>query len=136
MTGTCNCCGRTGEGMHATSAGPAGFELRVVVCDDAAACFALWRSLDVGSGTMARIVITGHDARDIADRVRTSGRLRPWWTEVQCMDECEHGCKLYVRTRGAVTQYQLCHSTIYGCALGRDKATRDVPVSVRPAVRS
>ena len=47
MTGTCNCCGRTGEGMHATYAGPDGFRLRLVVCDDVWTCWALRKPLAV-----------------------------------------------------------------------------------------
>lgn len=84
--------------------------------------------------TAPRLTITGSDAREIDRHVRIY--VRPErrcgsFTEVQGMNECRHGCKLHVRQRGAVRQYALLHSATYGCALGRDEATRIVPVSVR-----
>lgn len=80
------------------------------------------------------INIIGHAAREIDQHVRAYVQRHAghWWTEVQGMRECNHGCKLYVRQRGAVRQYALIHSVSYGCVLGRDESTRTVPVSVRP----
>ncbi len=83
----------------------------------------------------ARLTITGDAAREIRSHV--NHYIRPLggsWVEVQSMRECQHGCKLHVRQRGAVRQYALLHYAGYGCKLGRDEATRTVPVSVRPAV--
>lgn len=85
---------------------------------------------DVASPALIRI--TGSEARDIAQHVRAYVRPGRSWSEVQVMRECAYGCKLYVRRQGAVTQYRLIHSATYGCHLGRDKATREVPVSVAP----
>lgn len=79
-----------------------------------------------------RIRIIAADARDIARHVATYIRPTNNWSEVQVMRECQHGCKLHVRRRGAVLQYALHHSATYGCQLGRDEATRIVPVSVAP----
>ena len=81
------------------------------------------------------IRIVGDAARDISLHVRaTLARYlsAQFWTEVQAMSECRHGCKLYVRRRGAVLQYRLIHSASYGCSLGWDDATRMVLVSVAP----
>lgn len=74
--------------------------------------------------------ITGPAAADITRRVAAYIRPRRSWTEVQVMSECAHGCKLYARKNGCVTQFRLFHSATYGCRLGRDKSTREVPVSV------
>lgn len=84
--------------------------------------------------TTSPIIITGSVAHELDRHVRTYvlRHAGTWWTEVQVMRECDHGCKLHVRRRGAVRQYALIHYTGYGCALGRDEATRIVPVSVRP----
>lgn len=80
------------------------------------------------------INITGHAAREIDQHVRAYVHRHAgnWWTEVQSMNECRHGCKLYVRKRGAVRQYILIHSTSYGCVLGSNADTRTVKVSIRP----
>lgn len=82
--------------------------------------------------TTRRIRIVATDARDIARHVATYVRPTATWSEVQVMRECKYGCKLHVRRRGAVLQYALHHSSIYGCQLGRDEATRVVPVSIAP----
>lgn len=79
----------------------------------------------------ARIRITGAEAREIAQHVRAYVRPGTSWSEVQVMRECAHGCKLYVRLVHGVPEYRLIHSATYGCALGRDAATREVPVTVR-----
>lgn len=83
----------------------------------------------------ARLTITGDDAREIRSHVNHYIRpvLGSQWVEVQSMRECQHGCKLHVRQRGAVRQYALLHYAGYGCILGRDETTRVVPVSVRTA---
>lgn len=80
-----------------------------------------------------RIVIAGREAREISQHVHAYVlRHGVGWHEVQGMRECAYGCKLYVRQRGAVLEYQLFHSTSYGCQLGKDDATRTARVSVRP----
>lgn len=78
------------------------------------------------------IRIVGTEAADIARHVATYVQPGRSWSEVQGMRECDHGCKLYVRKQGAVLQYRLIHSVAYGCALGCDAATAEVPVSVAP----
>lgn len=78
-----------------------------------------------------RIRITGRAAADIARHVARDPHYR-FWTEVQGMNECNHGCKLYARRRGCVTQYELFHSKSYGCDLGRNPETTRIPVSVAP----
>lgn len=83
---------------------------------------------------VSTITLTGRTAREIDQHVTVYVRPRSWWSEVQGMSECAHGCKLHVRQRGAVRQYALLHSASYGCALGRDESTREVRVSVRPRV--
>lgn len=89
------------------------------------------------STTAARqIRIVGAEAREIAQHVATYVRPTNSWSEVQVMRECRYGCKLHVRQRGAVRQYALHHSTVYGCQLGRDEATRMVPVSVAPKAKA
>lgn len=82
-----------------------------------------------------KIQIVWEQAKAIADHVRVYVKPGRWWAEVQVMRECDHGCKLYVRRRGAVLQYGLFHSVTYGCPLGRDKETQFVPVSVAPKFR-
>lgn len=79
-----------------------------------------------------RIVITGRSAQEITNGPWGLPRLGKSWTEVQGMHECNHGCKLYGRRRGCVNEFMLMHSASYGCQLGRDETTRDVPVSIRP----
>jgi hypothetical protein len=86
-----------------------------------------------GDAQPRRIVISGHAAWDIDRHVTVYVKPYRSWQEVQGMDECKHGCKLHVRQRGAIRQYALIHYSGYGCALGRDEATRTVPVSIRPA---
>ena len=81
----------------------------------------------------ARIRITGAEAREIVQHVRAYIRPGRYWSEVQGMNECKHGCKLYVRKLGCVTQYRLVHAFTYGCALGMSNLTRYVPVSVVPS---
>lgn len=81
--------------------------------------------------TAKRIRIIGREAADIARHVNSDCRYT-FWTEVQVMRECKHGCKLYARRRGCVTQYELFHSKAYGCDLGRNPETSHIPVSVAP----
>lgn len=78
-----------------------------------------------------RIRIIGREAADIARHVASDPRYKHW-TEVQVMRECKHGCKLYARRRGCVTQYELFHSKAYGCDLGRHPDTSHIPVTVAP----
>lgn len=73
------------------------------------------------------LAITGSKARELHSHVTTYVKPNRWWTEVQGMDECRHGCKLFVRRQGAVLRYALIHSRSYGCELG----ATPVPVSVR-----
>lgn len=82
--------------------------------------------------TAKRIRIIGREAADIASHVSAYVKPGNNWAEVQVLRECNHGCKLYVRRRGCVDQYQLWHSTAYGCRLGASDATRAVPVSIAP----
>lgn len=82
-----------------------------------------------------RIRIVGREAAEIVRRVNRDPHYK-WWTEVQGMRECKHGCKLYARRRGCVTQFMLFHSTAYGCALGSDAKTKQVPVSVLPKAKA
>jgi hypothetical protein len=80
--------------------------------------------------------ITGAEAREligfVVTYVKPVNRTFAAWFEVQVMRECAHGCKLYVRENSAgELVFQLAHSALYGCALGRgDKYTRTVPVIV------
>lgn len=79
------------------------------------------------------ITIVGKDAADIARRVASP--IYRNWTEVKVMDECRHGCKLYARRRGCVTQYELVHFKSYGCDLSRSPETARVKVSVAPKAK-
>ena len=79
----------------------------------------------------AKLRITGREAADIASHARHVVRTH-FWTEIQGMRECNHGCKLHARKRGAVMQYALIHYSGYGCQLGRDEATAYVSVSIAP----
>lgn len=88
----------------------------------------------VNTTAARRILITGREAADIARRVNRNPHFKHW-SEVQDMSECRHGCKLYARRRGCVTQYELFHNKSYGCDLGRNPETRRVPVSVAPKAR-
>lgn len=81
--------------------------------------------------TQTRLAITGLSARELRSHVLTYVKPGKTWQEVQTMNECRHGCKLYARQSGAVLQWQIWHSASYGCALGRHDDTRTVPVSVR-----
>ncbi|GHH57920.1 hypothetical protein [Lentzea cavernae] len=83
-----------------------------------------------------KIRIVADAAREIAQHVTTYVRPTSGWSEVQVMRECRHGCKLHVRRRGAILQYALHHGAAYGCQLGRDEATRVVPVSVAPKAKA
>ncbi|ANZ35313.1 hypothetical protein BBK82_03660 [Lentzea guizhouensis] len=83
--------------------------------------------------TAKRIRIIGREAADIAHHVTVYVRPTSTWSEVQGMRECAHGCKLYVRRKGCVTQYALIHSEVYGCVLGRNLETKTVPVTVASA---
>ena len=83
--------------------------------------------------------ITGATAADIARTAAFALRNTTLWTEVAAVDSlddqdhnCGHGCKIYARRQGAVTQYALIHSATYGCQLGRSAQTREVRVSVAP----
>lgn len=80
--------------------------------------------------TTAKIRIVGAEARDIHSHVIALVKPGQAWSEVQSMGECGHGCKLHVRSQGGVREYQLWHSAVYGCPLGRDESTRAVPVSI------
>jgi hypothetical protein len=91
--------------------------------------------------TTTRIRIVGDEAAELARwaayvfSLRTSAAGR--WESIQTVSHrahysCGYGCTLMARKRGCVTQYQLLHSSTYGCALGRNDATREVPVSVAP----
>ena len=77
-----------------------------------------------------KIRIVGTEAREITAHVNAHVKPGRNWSEVQAMDECSHSCKLHVRSLGGVREYQLWHSAVYGCPLGRDESTRAVPVSV------
>lgn len=79
---------------------------------------------------IAKICIVGAEAREIHAHVMTLVKPGRNWAEVQTMRECDHGCKLHVRSLGGVREYQLWHSAAYGCRLGHDESTRAVPVSV------
>lgn len=86
-----------------------------------------------------QIVISGAEARDLIGWVVTYVRPTYGWSEVQVMDRsasgCDHGCKLYVRENSAKELvFQLTHSVVYGCQLGRDHDLRSVPVKVDPGV--
>lgn len=76
--------------------------------------------------------ITGHDAAEIARHTAVYVRPTSTWSEVEVMRQCNHGCKLYARKRGAITQYRLIHSSTYGCPLARHEATRELRVSIAP----
>lgn len=86
------------------------------------------------------IRITGVEAREligfVVTYVKPVNRTFAAWFEVQAMRECPCGCKLYVRENAeGELIFQLTHSTLYGCALGRgDKYTRSVPVIVDPTL--
>jgi len=80
--------------------------------------------------TTAKIRIVGAEAREITAHVNTYVKPGRIWSEVQSMGECDYGCKLHVRSQGGVREYQLWHSAVYGCLLGRDDSSRAVPVSV------
>lgn len=81
-----------------------------------------------------RILITGTEA---AELVRRANRPEyKFWTEIKVMDECRHGCKLYARRRGCITQYELVHYKGYGCDLARNPNTARIPVSVAPKARA
>ncbi|MFJ5984368.1 hypothetical protein [Lentzea sp. NPDC092896] len=80
--------------------------------------------------TTAKMRIVGAEAREINSHVTVYVKPGQNWSEVQSMNECDHGCKLHVRSQGGVREYQLWHSVAYGCLLGRDESTRAVPVSV------
>lgn len=84
--------------------------------------------------TARRIVITGAEAAELARRVNKPCFKQ--WTEIKVMNECRHGCKLYARRRGCVTQYELVHFKSYGCDLARNPETARVPVSVAPKARA
>lgn len=90
--------------------------------------------------TIAPIRITGDEAAELARHTRfalADPHAAPGtWTEIQTRRECDHGCKLHARRRGAVTQFRLFHSSTYGCALGRHPETRDQPVSVAPKAQA
>lgn len=84
------------------------------------------------------IRITGAEAREligfVVTYVKPTHRTFSAWFEVQAMRECPCCCKLYVRedSDGELI-FQLTHSALYGCALGRgDKYTRTIPVIVDP----
>lgn len=78
-----------------------------------------------------QLVISGAEARDIVAFTVTYVPLSYSWSEVRVLNECEHGCKLYVReSSSGELVFQLNHSTLYGCALGRDRDRRSVPVKI------
>lgn len=81
--------------------------------------------------TITRIRITGCAADAIA---RLTAQIHPgrFWTPIQSVDACDHACTLYARRRGAITQYELFHNKSYGCPLGSQPETRNIPVSVAP----
>lgn len=87
--------------------------------------------------TPQELVIAGAEARELIGWVVTYVRPRSGWAEVQVMardlSKCDHGCKLYVRenSEGELV-FQLTHSVLYGCQLGRDHDLRSVPVKVDP----
>jgi hypothetical protein len=81
------------------------------------------------------ITIVAREAADIASHVRTYIKPGARWSEVQVMRHCAHGCKLYVRRQGAVTQYRLMHSAAYGCRLAHNPETAVVKVSVAPKAK-
>ena len=87
-----------------------------------------------------RLLITGDEARELDRHVRTycvdrDGRVESVWREVQGLNECRHGCKLYVRRRGAILCYRLMHNANYGCSLATGQGTATVPVAVLPNYR-
>lgn len=80
------------------------------------------------------ILIVGQEARELVQHVNAYVKPDTHWREVQVTENCGHGCKLYVRRTGtapsAPLQFQVYHSTTYGCALGRAEATRHTDVIV------
>jgi hypothetical protein len=89
------------------------------------------------ANTGQRVRISGPLAAEIKAATRDAativGPLRAW-TEIattrDCGHDCGYGCKLFARTQGAVTTHRIIHSATYGCPLGRDAATRVVPVHI------
>lgn len=86
-----------------------------------------------------QLVISGAEARELIGWVVTYVRPTYGWSEVQVMDRrlsgCDHGCKLYVRENAEKELvFQLTHSVVYGCQLGRDHDRRTVPVKVDPGI--
>lgn len=84
-----------------------------------------------------QLVISGTEARELISWVVTYVRPGYGWAEVQVLEKhhggCDHGCKLYVReTTEKELVFQLTHSFVYGCPLGRDHNLRSVPVKVDP----
>lgn len=88
--------------------------------------------------TTQELIITGTEARELIGWVVTYVRPGYAWSEVQVLEKrlsgCNHGCKLYVRedSEGELI-FQLTHSAVYGCPLGRDLDARSVPVKVDPS---
>lgn len=88
--------------------------------------------------TTQELIITGTEARELIGWVVTYVKPGYGWAEVQVLDRrlsrCDHGCKLHVRenSEGELI-FQLTHSAVYGCPLGRDLDARSVPVKVDPS---
>lgn len=88
--------------------------------------------------TTQELIIAGTEARELIGWVVTYVKPGYGWAEVQVLERrlsgCDHGCKLYVRenSEGELV-FQLMHSVVYGCQLGRDVNRRTVPVKVDPS---